>query len=270
MYTKITYDLGDTLDHGYHHAGMYGAKGEKRAPRAKPTPGQVIYQNRMNKAANIRRLVKANFTTDDWFVTLTYKKGCRKKMKGVKGDLRKFLSAMRTVYRKRGQQLKFIYCIEIGSKGGMHIHIIMNDTEKFNRLLQLFWKHGHPNMKNLYTEGDFRELSEYMAGFPKNGKNNGKKKTEEIQPLDGERYAYNRSRNLYVPEPVRKKYSHWTMRAVLGKDGIPKPTPGYYIDRESIRQGVNRFTGLSYLYYSEHRINTLYGRDYTDTGGGGG
>lgn len=266
MYTEITYDLGDTLDHGYHHAGMHGAKGEKRAPRTKPTPEQVIYQNRMNKAANIRRLVKANFTTADWFVTLTYREGCRKKMKGVKGDLRDFLSAMRTAYKKRGQQLKFIYCIEIGSRGGIHIHIIMNDTDKFNRLLQLFWTHGHPNMKNLYEEGDFRKLSEYMAGFPKT--KDGEK--AGFTPLDSERYAYNRSRNLYVSQPVRKKYSHWTMRAVMGKDGIPKPTPGYYIDRESIRQGVNRFTGLSYLYYSEHRINTLYGRHYTDTGGGGG
>lgn len=263
MYTKITYDLGDTLDHGYHHAGMYGAKGEKRVPRAKPTPEQVIYQNRMNRARDIRRLIKANYTTSDWFVTLTYRKGCRKKMKGVKGDLKKFLDAIRAVYKKRGQQLKFIYCIEIGSRGGIHIHITMNDTDKFNRLLQLFWKHGHPNMKNLYEEGDFRELSEYMAGLPKDGK-------EGIQPLDKERYAYNRSRNFVVPQPVRKKYLHWTMRTVIGKNGLPKPTPGYYIDKESIRQGVNRFTGLSYLYYSEHRINTLYGRHYTDTGGTGG
>ena len=266
MYGKTTYDLGDTLDHGYSHAGRYGAKGEKRAPRTKPTPEQVMYQNRMNKAAGIRRIIKANFTTEDWFVTLTYRKGERKGMKEVKEDVRIFRDAMKKEYGKRGQQFNFIQCIEIGSKGGIHAHIIMNDTERLNRLLQLYWEHGHPNMKNLYAEGDYRKLAKYMAGFPKT--KDGEK--AKIEKLDSERYAYTRSRNLVVPEPKKKKYLHWTMRTVLGKDGFPKPTPGYCIDRGSIRQGVNRFTGLSYLYYSEHRINTLYGRHYTDTGGGGG
>lgn len=262
MFIKTTYDLGDTLDHGYHHAGRYGAKGEKRAPRKRKTPEQVAYQNRMNRAADIRRLVKANYTTDDWFVTLTYRKGCRKDMEGVKKDMGKFLCGMRAAYGKRGQQLKFIYCIEIGARGGIHVHAIMNDTERFGRLLQRFWKHGHPNMKNLYKEGDFRELAGYMAGLPKGAGG--------MRAKDRERYAYSRSRNLRVPEPQRKRYGHWTMRAVVGKDGMPKPTPGYCIERESIRQGVNPYTGLSYLYYSEHRINTLYGRHYGDTGGRGG
>ena len=44
------------------------------------------------------------------------------------------------------------------------------------------------------------------------------------------------------------------------EDG-PKPTPGDYIDKSSIVSGVNKYTGMSYLYYTEIKI---------DPGGGSG
>ena len=37
----------------------------------------------------------------------------------------------------------------------------------------------------------------------------------------------------------------------------PEPTPGYYIDPESVVCGVNKYTGLSYLRYTEIRIKPL-------------
>lgn len=252
MVTRKIYDLGDTLDYEYTHAGRYGAKGEKRKPRKKITPAQVMYQNRMNKAKEIRRLIKKNFGTEDWFLTLTWGKDKPQNMQEAYKQFDAFREKMREAYRKRGVSLKYIYVIEIGARGGVHIHLVINNTKGFHKLLRKCWSQGHPNTKNLYEDGDFRQLAEYMSGMPKRKK--GKNILEEIGPLDKTRYKYNRSRNLEVVKPEKKKYMRWTMRKVYRDLDELKATPGYYIDKDSIRRGTNPYTGLSYMYYSEHRI----------------
>ena len=45
----------------------------------------------------------------------------------------------------------------------------------------------------------------------------------------------------------------------------PKPKAGYYIDKDSLEYGVNPYTGMSYLRYTEVRIKEIR-RD--DPGGG--
>ena len=61
------------------------------------------------------------------------------------------------------------------------------------------------------------------------------------------------SRNLVRPEPKRKKYAHWTM-ARFFKDGI-KPDKGYYVMPNTVKVGVNKCTGYSYLYYMQRTIS---------------
>ena len=66
------------------------------------------------------------------------------------------------------------------------------------------------------------------------------------------------------PEPERKVYSQRTVRKLVEqvmKTGQPVPTEGYYIDRDSIRCGVNPYTGMSYLHYTECRIKELRHRE---------
>ena len=63
---------------------------------------------------------------------------------------------------------------------------------------------------------------------------------------------YTCSRNLIRPVPERKFYSRRTVEKLVS-DG-PKPTEGYYIDKDSIRVGVNEYTGMSYLQYIEYKI----------------
>ena len=57
------------------------------------------------------------------------------------------------------------------------------------------------------------------------------------------------------PKPERKTYFRWTMRKIL-EDG-PKPTPGFYIVKDSIISGTNKYTGMSYLRYTEQRIKEV-------------
>lgn len=252
MYTHITWDCGRSIDHSYYWDGRYGARGEPRGKKTKPTPEQVEYQNRINKSKKIHRILRANFTEDDWWITLTYQAGERKPMKGVKEDFGKLLDRLRVLYRRAGERAKYLYVIEIGRQGGIHIHMVLNDLTrgKVNRILRDEWTHGHAYYTNLRRET--KELAEYMAKVPEQKEN--KSKREQCTKLGKEEYCYSHSRNLIIPEPRKSKYSHWTMRSVFKrlenilKQGVDEK--GYRIDQSSIKTGCNPFTGKQYLHYT--------------------
>lgn len=60
----------------------------------------------------------------------------------------------------------------------------------------------------------------------------------------------------------KKKYSHWTMRKVISEG--PQPQPGYYIDKNSIRSGINRYTGMGYYCYTEIKVSNRWDSPMTD------
>lgn len=78
-----------------------------------------------------------------------------------------FWQNMRRAYKKRGKQLLWIMRIEIGKKGGIHIHIIINKIRgepATSELIQRYWKkHGYVNFTPLYEDGDFRRLANYIT-----------------------------------------------------------------------------------------------------------
>lgn len=249
------YRFPTSNEYEYTYKGNYGAKGEKRAPKIRKTKKEIEYQNRMNKRTYIRRLIKLNFEDGIW-VTLTYGKGTRKSMDEVKRDFSNFRKNVGRVYKKSGQKFKYIYVIEIGKRGGIHIHMIVNRKEgmpETDRLISEKWIHGHPHMTPLYEDGDYEQLACYMAKIPPEEEGGNKRsRMERMEVLTDETYDYGTSRGLVKPEPEEKEYKTRTVRRLI-EEG-PEPTPGYYIDKSSIRTGINRFTGMSYLYYTEHLI----------------
>lgn len=127
-YCMETWKFRYSIEREYKYKGKYGAKGEKRAEKTKATPEQIKKQNQRNREKKIRRLIKANFIPSDLWCTLKYPAGTRKPIKEVMEDMRKFHDAMRREYKKAGKLYKFIYRVEIGKHGGIHIHIlIVND-----------------------------------------------------------------------------------------------------------------------------------------------
>ena len=234
--------------------GNYGAKGEKRAPRKKATPEQIRAQNHRNKVKRLRREIKANFEEGDLWCTIKYPKGTRKTTEEYKKDTKAFLDACRSEYKKRGSPFKYIYRLEVGKRGGVHIHMICNRLEPekgkpdTDKILQKAWKHGRINFESLYDAGGYQSLAEYMVKQPEDDK--------QLSMFDmEERKTYRKissSRNLIRPEPEVKEYKRRTIKSIALDP--PDATPGYWVDKESIRQGVNLFTGLSYCSYIEYRI----------------
>lgn len=271
-YEQKVYRFGESNEIEYSFLGKYGAKGEKRAPRKKATPEQIARQNQWNREKNVRRLIKANFRPWDLWCTLKYQEGTRKPVEEAKKDLSKALGKLRRAYKKAGFPFRFIYRMEMGERGGIHIHILANRLYNCNVdtdvLIQRAWSAGRVSFESIYEKGGYAALAVYIVKQPKTEEMEGQLSLfpeEEKKKL----LAFSTSRNLKRPQPERKKYSHWTMRRILNEE--LKPTLGYYIDRDSIIRGVNPFTGRSYLHYTECRLETdcsvPYQRQDKDTGG---
>lgn len=250
-YIVDIFRFNKSIEYEFKWKGRYGAKGEKRSSKVKATPEQIKKQNQKNKEKYTRRMIKLNFDKNDLWCTFLYPKGTRKLLIEVKEDFKKFLRKLRRIYKARDSDLKFIYRIEVGSKGGVHIHMLCNHIEgspPVDMIIQELWEHGRVNFQRFAgEEEDCEKLANYIVKQP----------TEEAQKKIDELYAgdtkalisYSSSRNLIRPEPERKEYIRKTVRKII-EDGI-KPTEGYQIIKDSIITGVNAYTGMSYLYYTE-------------------
>lgn len=252
-YEQYTYRLRSSNEIEIKYRGNYGAKGEKRAPKAKATPEQIKKQNQWKRETLVRRTVKLNFDPYDLWNTLKYPEGSRWTLQEVQQHLKSFFGKMRRRYKKRGQPFKYIYRLDISSRGGVHIHILINrlkgetDTDI---LIQECWPYGRVYYTNIYEQGGYEALAEYITKQP----------DEEMEgqlslfPEEEQKAfrTYNGSRNLIRPEPEKKHYARRTLRKLF-EDG-PTPTPGYYIDKNSIICGTNPYTGMSYYHYTEIKL----------------
>ena len=260
-YIECDYVSPNYIEREFYFAGNYGAKGEKRSEREKITPLQVAKNNQWNRVKRLRRTLQLNFYPGDYWITVKYKAGTRKDIKEVKADVKKFLDGLRKKYKARGQPLMFVYRIEIGKRGGLHCHMVINRIPDGDLLMRDAWKKstedaGSIDYTTIEETGGFGGLAEYIC----------KQSEEEIQGqmqfniLEEDKkklIAISSSRNLKRPQPIRKRYHHWTLKRILTGELDIKPTEGFYIDKDSVRKGVNKFTGLSYLYYTEVRIKQV-------------
>lgn len=250
-YTITKYHLPQSNEIEIHWAGKYGAKGEKRAPKEKATPDQVRRQNQWKKECECRRTMKLNFVKGDLWCTLLYPAGVRKTINEIMKDFTNFRKSVKREYEKRGEKFKWIVRYEIGSRGGIHIHILVNHLRgepPDDMIIQQKWKHGRVHFERFGgEEEDYRKLSEYLV---KGASEQQKEKMDKLSPKERKALMkYSTSKNLIRPKPEKKQYRRRTVRTLV-EEG-PKPSKGYVIDKESIITGVNRFTGTSYMYYTE-------------------
>lgn len=260
------------IEHEIAYRGREGAKGEKRAKRSKATPEQIARQNQRNRENRIRRLIQLNFGKGDYWITLKYPKGTRKPIEEVLKDFKRFRDNLRRRYRKAGIPMKYIFRVEIGKRGGIHIHILLPRIPDGDLIISEVWTQargttpiedmiddgrrpmdGLTDFSHIHPEGCFADLAEYICkGLPDEQKE-GLTREEKKKLL-----SYGCSRNLIRPVPQVRTYSHWTLRRLLGMgvEGVNTTKSrfrhdGYLIDKNTWVQGINPVTGMSYLHYTE-------------------
>lgn len=233
-YKKRIWRFPNAVEVMEYHTGRYGAPGQKRQARARPTPEETARYNQKKRETSCRHKLRANFKENDLYVTLTYGKECRPPdMDAAKEDFRRFIRAVSKEYRSAGLQLKWIRNIEVGTKGAWHVHLIVNRIPDADVILRRCWKYGRVWYELLYEKGNFRDLAAYMT------------KTPKTDPRLREA-NYSASRNLPVPKPEEKlitRWDTWKDEPVIRKDKQKE----WYVDRESFHQGVNRY---GYMYRS--------------------
>ena len=243
-YIRDTWDCGDTLEVEEKHTGRYGATGQKREQRKEPTPEDIMRQNQWKRVRDLRRLIKWNFTTGDSWITLTYRKDERPSWREMIKHMQKFIRQFQTRYRKYGWTLKYIWRPQIGKKGAIHIHILIsamsNAETRTEKIVKDLWTHGNPNMKVVYDlkNGD---LAEYIAT-----------PLQEWEPEEAK--SFHPSRNLIRKEPARETVRRRSLIDKQGRIREIKPKKGYYVDPNSIEQGINPVTGYADRRYTLVKI----------------
>ena len=241
-YKKKTYTFRNAIEVEEYHTARYGAPGQIRQKKKKPTPEQVDKINQKNKEKNCRRKLRQHFTTGDYFTDLTYEKDKRPQdMDQAKAHFREFLRIVRNEYKKRGAAVKWIRNIEVGTKNAWHIHLVINRIPDTDIIMRQAWKYGRVVSQLLYERGEFAALAAYIT------------KTPKTDPRLREA-NYSTSRNLPIPEPSEKTYIRWK----TWKDE-PKIPKGYYLDKDSLHEGTNPITGFKYRTYTLLRIKRRAG-----------
>lgn len=230
-YLRKTYTFPEAIEVEEYHRGRYGAPGMRRKKKTFATPEQIARRNQYNKMVRCRRKLRQHFRKNDLFVTLTYRREERPEdMKAAKKDFAEFIRKVRKKFRKAGAELKWICNIENGTKGAWHVHLVINRIQDIGIIIAEAWTHGIVDMRLI--DGDMAKLAPYITKEPCT-----EKRLKES--------SYSSSRNLPIPEPKVKEI----LRPKIWKGDIKIPR-GYYLDRDSVCEGINPVTQHPYRLYT--------------------
>lgn len=241
MYIRKDTIFENSIEREEYHDGKRGAPGQKRGQKKKLTKEEMAETNRRQKRKRAARLIKHNFQKGDYWSTFTYRTADKPRdMEGAKADFQNLIRAVKKRFKKADQELKYWGAIEIGKHGGIHLHIILSRIEGMDKILQECWTKGGIHNELMYedSDGGFRQLVEYLLKVPGEENPETGKKNGMVEKWES------RSRNLEEP-PVKKKI----IASATYRQGanIPK---GYYLDKDSLREGFDKFTGYKYRSYT--------------------
>lgn len=243
VYRKIIYDMGVVIQIEKSMPGRYGAPGEKRGKKKKPTPEDVRKQNERRRWRKVQRLILMNFREGDWHLILKYRPGERPETyKEAKDHRKKFLDRMREAYRKAGIPFKWIAVTERGKRGQvLHHHLVIEDIRRDGtdtvKLVKKLWTYGGEFFSSLYEDGEYEKLAEYIV----------KAETKD----EGGWGTYSRSRNLKEPVKTVERVYHRRWR------NPPVAPKGWYVVKDSVYNGENPVTGRPYQHYTIKKLTDI-------------
>ena len=238
IYRKRIIKAGQTLDVEYTYPTRFG-ESMTRERHEGGTPEAMQVYNEELAIRKLTRILNENFCPDDWFVTFHYEKHNRpESYDAAYKQLSGFLRELRKLYKEWGIELKYVKRTAYGERGGVHHHVVLPrgaDERKMSALWKEYVKATikvrPPDVRALYDTGEYSSLAAYIV--------------KQSSPED---LAYVKkwvgSRNL--KKPVVKSVED--VHEIKWKEP-PEAPAGYYIDRDSIRAGVNPITNKPYLFY---------------------
>lgn len=241
-YCRKVVRAGRTVDVQFTYPTRFG----EQLTRAKHKEGSFTaldVENYNNELAirKLTQILNENFSPDDWWVTLHYELHNRPTdIETAKKQLSKFFTELRKLYKDCGVELRYVRTTAFGDKGALHHHIVIPKgvntreiTKLWKEIIKASQKARPPQYTALYSDGEYSVLAAYIC---RQGENNTAKEKNMRK--------WTCSRNIKKPEPAEVI----TVDKVKWKEP-PIAWPGYYIETDSIRAGINPITNRPYLFY---------------------
>lgn len=246
-YMQKKYRYGNCIEIKQFHTARYGAPGQPRQKKTKPTPEAVKRQNQRRKEEQTARIIGANFVEGDYVRTLTFAPAQRPAdMKEAQKIFKDFYQRLRREYRKRYFELFWIANIECTPRGAWHIHFICNAIFGGADIIKELWQHGgvyDQLIRDITRSG--KDLGSYMAKTP-DSTAAGEHKVVEAK--------LTHSKNLIIPKAEEKLISGWKLK------DAPRIPKGWYLIKESYFEGIN-LEGYKYRTFKLARLKPLPPRD---------
>ena len=225
---------GRTVEIDRHYSYHFG-KHWVREKAHTPTTATQKKANLRKAVKDLRRILNANFKDgEDCLLTLDFRPENRpKNSREMLNIMQKFCRRMRSEYLEAGYPLRYVYVMEIGPRGAEHAHMVVTWNN-----LPIFWKcwiWGGIHVKPLDTYGQYSGVAEYFVKYSL--------RTEKTEGKQLGKRWYG-SRNLIRPVPRKRVIhaEHWMTKI--------REKPGYYIDKNSVREGVSDLTGMPFFCYT--------------------
>lgn len=219
-----------------------GEEKPPRGPKEKPTPDEVFAANEHSAERKLRWILNENFRGGDLHITLKFRRGQLPPPDAARRQIDRFLRALRLFFTGQGgRPLKYVLVAE-HVRSNIHFHMIIPacDIGALRRLwMDADPSHSWLNVSVLDDSGQYKALAYYLI----------KETSKTFRDGTGlYRKRWNGSRGLVHPKPTTEKVKASQWRAE------PVPEKGYMIERDSVRTGINPFTGLLWQEYSMVRV----------------
>ncbi len=206
--------------------------GAKRGTKSEKTKESQMRVNQRKAAVEMTILMNANFRPGDYHITLTYCLEERPQdIEEAKADRRKFLDRLRRRMKKAGVNFKYILVTEIGKRGALHHHAVMNQIP--TDWIREAWSKGRIDIRPLDDTWQYSRLAEYFAKY-----------AIRFHKMGWKGRAWTHSKNLHRPE---------TRRRIVRDRGYfreePRVKKGYWLDKETVHAGISELTGWNFLRY---------------------
>lgn len=229
MFYRDTIVAGKTILRSLKAVTRIDTKGQKRKPKANPTPEAVKKVNFRNAVKILTAKLNHNFKPGDYHLTLTYKDAAAPEE--AKKQLSNFLRNMHNYCKRNDIEFKWVAVTEY-KHTRIHHHIIMSKVDL--EIVDKYWKSGYEYPVMLDKSGNYYKLAEYLL------KETEKTFREDDSP---QKRRYSSSRNVVMPKVHREKVSGKEVYQEL------KPLKGYYVDQDTVRKYEHAVLGVECMEY---------------------
>ena len=240
-FKRKKYRLTNSIEVIECHTARYGAPGQPRRKKEKPTEEAVRKNNQRRKERRCARMVDKYFNVDDYILDLTYRKENRPAdIEECKKDLREFFRKLKKEYAKRYYELFWIRNIEVGPRGAWHVHVVVNRIDGADFLIKDLWKEHGGVYFQFYQDSKDRgeDIGTYIA------------KSEVSAPDRIVQSSWSHSRNIKEVEPEETVITGQSM------NDKPRTPKGFYLDKNSYHDFVNE-EGYRFREYVFRRLDPV-------------